>query len=148
VYNAFFLILICPEHKVFPCEVIYMIVSFYFTHLEVHILFQSGAKRFFILVQSALLLQRWHVLIFKHHMKIAQYNWIEYKTGNNLVLSAVIQRSTDTCLIANSQCNDRYVSSVGASTKIRNGFKSLVLSQVLGENIHIAVFNEVIWYFI
>jgi hypothetical protein len=76
---------------------------------------------------------------FRHHMKIAQYNWIEYKTGNNLVLSAVIQRSTDTCLIANSQCNDRYVSSVGASTKIRNGFKSLVLSQVLGENIHIAV---------
>jgi hypothetical protein len=71
-------------------------------------------------------------------MKIAQI-MIEYKTGNNLVLSAVIQRSTDTCLIANSQCNDRYVSSVGASTKIRNGFKSLVLSQVLGENIHIAV---------
>jgi hypothetical protein len=34
--QCFFLILICPEHKVFPCEVIYMIVSFTFTHLEVH----------------------------------------------------------------------------------------------------------------
>jgi hypothetical protein len=44
--QCFFLILICPEHKVFPCEV-YMIVSFYFTHLEVHTLFQSGAKRFY-----------------------------------------------------------------------------------------------------
>jgi hypothetical protein len=137
------LILICPEHKVFPCEVIYMILLY---SLRGPHPISKRCQTIFFLVQSALLLQRWHVLIFRHHMKIAQYNWIEYKTGNNLVLSAVIQRSTDTCLIANSQCNDRYVSSVGASTKIRNGFKSLVLSQVLEENIHIAVFNEVMYF--
>jgi hypothetical protein len=47
--QCFFLILICPEHKVFPCEVIYMIVSFYSLRGPHPI--SSGAKRFFILVQ-------------------------------------------------------------------------------------------------
>jgi hypothetical protein len=84
--QCFFLILICPEHKVFPCEVIYMIVSFYFYSLRgphpiskrCQTIFYFSPVLFFTALACA---------DFRHHMKIAQYNWIEYKTGNNLVLS-------------------------------------------------------------
>jgi hypothetical protein len=68
---------------------------------------------------------------FRHHMKIAHI------IGLNIKLAISCAERCDTkkyrYLPYRPQCNDRYVSSVGASTKIRNGFKSLVLSQVRRE---------------